>query len=197
MLSRPPQQVGEGGKDDAPVVEHAVARLFQHVQRCFFDAVDRKAQAHVGLALVILPGVELHTRQLHLFAVPQNGEIGGVVLRAHQLIEDIVCHKAAAAVHRKDLIPCLQAGLAAEGVFLHLIEDLAGDGFALGCDEDGHDHKAQHKVHPGTRQHDEGPPPDRGPHSEEYQQAFPPRGKSPLCQGLPYQGSCRHRRLRV
>ena len=89
------------------------------------------------------------TGQLHLFAVPQNGEIGGVVLSAHQLIEDIVCHKAAAAVHRKDLIPCLQAGLAAEGVFLHLIEDLAGDGLVLGRDEDGHDHKAQHKVHPG------------------------------------------------
>ena len=150
----------------------------------------------MGLALVILPGVELHTGQLHLFAVPQNGEIGGVVLSAHQLIEDIVCHKAAAAVYRKDLILCLQAGLTAEGVFLHLIEHLAGDGLALGRDEDGHDHKAQHKVHPGTRQHDEARC-QTGASFRGIPAAFPPRGKSPLCQGLPYQGSCRHRRLRV
>ena len=143
----------------------------------------------MGLALVILPGVELHTGQLHLFAVPQNGEIGGVVLGAHQLIEDIVCHKAAAAVHRKDLIPCLQAGLAAEGVFLHLIEHLAGNGLALGRDEDGHDHKAQHKVHPGTRQHDEGPLPDRGLIQRNTSRLFLLGGSLRYTKGSPIRGA--------
>ena len=70
----------------------------------------------MGLALFILPGVELHVRQLHLLAIPLHGEPGAVLFGAHQLIKDVIGHKAASAVHGNDLIACLQAGLTAEEI---------------------------------------------------------------------------------
>ena len=79
----------------------------------------------------VRPGVELHIRQLHGLAVPQYGKVSPVLLGAHQLIDDIVGHEAAAAVHRNDLVPRLQAGLAAEGIVLNGIDGLAGDGSFL------------------------------------------------------------------
>ena len=93
-----------------------------------FEAVDCKAQCHVGLALLILPGVEPDVRQLHEPAIPADGEVRAVALGAHELVEHIVGHEAVPPVDSHDLIAGLQAGLAAEGVVLYSIDDLAGDG---------------------------------------------------------------------
>ena len=110
----------------------------------------------------VRPGVELHIRQLHGLAVPQYGKVSPVLLGAHQLIDDIVGHEAAAAVHRNDLVPRLQAGLAAEGTVLHGIDHLAGQRGALGREQDQQHHEPQHKVHDRTGHHHQHPLPDRG-----------------------------------
>ena len=115
----------------------------------------------MGLALFVLPCVELHPRQLHLLAIPQYGEIRTVRLGAHQLVQDIIGHKAAAAVHRQNLVPRLQAGLPAEGTVLNGVDGLAGDGLILGGDQNHQHHKAQHKIHDRTGYHDQCPLPNR------------------------------------
>lgn len=115
----------------------------------------------MGLAVLVLPCVELHAGQLHLFAVPQDGEAGGVILGAHQLIEHIVGHKAAAAVDGQYLVPRFQTRLAAERAVLDGVDDPAGDGLVLRRKQDRHDYKTQQEVHTGTRCHDERPLPDR------------------------------------
>ena len=98
---------------------------------------------------------------MHLLAVPQHGEIRTVGLGAHQLVQDVVCHKAAAAVHRQNLVPCLQAGLPAEGTVLNGVDGLAGDGLVLGGDQNHQHHKAQHEIHDCTSYHDQCPLPYR------------------------------------
>ena len=110
----------------------------------------------------VRPGVELHIRQLHGLAVPQYGKVSPVLLGAHQLIDDIIGHEAAAAVHRNDLVPRLQAGLAAKGTVLHGIDHLAGQRGALGREQDQQHHEPQHKVHDRTGHHHQHPLPDRG-----------------------------------
>ena len=107
----------------------------------------------MGLAVLVLPGVELHVRQFHLLAVPLHGEPGAIGFGAHQLIKDVVGHKAAPAVHGNDLVPRLQAGLAAEGIVLNGIDGLAGDGSFLCCHKNDQHHKAQHEIHEGTCHH--------------------------------------------
>ena len=139
----PAEQVREGGKNDAPVVQHTVAGLPQHVAGRLGQPVHGKAQAHVHLPGFVRPGVELHIRQLHGLAVPQYGKVSPVLLGAHQLIDDIVGHEAAPAVHRNDLVPRLQAGLAAEGTVLHGIDHLAGQRGALGREQDQQHHEPQ------------------------------------------------------
>ena len=94
-------------------------------------------------------------------AVPQDGEIRTVRLGAHQLVQDIIGHKAAAAVHRQNLVPRLQAGLPAEGTVLNGVDGLAGDGLILGGDQNHQHHKAQHKIHDRTGYHDQCPLPNR------------------------------------
>ena len=81
----------------------------------------------MGLALLILPGVEPDVRQLHEPAVPADGEVRTVALGAHELVEHIVGHEAVPPVDGHDLVAGLQAGLTAEGVVLHGVDDLAGD----------------------------------------------------------------------
>ena len=111
----------------------------------------------MGLTLFVLPCVELHPRQLHLLAIPQDGKICAVRPGAHQLVQDIIGHKAAAAVHRQNLVPRLQAGLPAEGTVLNGVDGLAGDGLILGGDQNHQYHKAQHEIHGSTGHHDQCP----------------------------------------
>ena len=54
----------------------------------------------------------------------------------------------------------LQAGLAAEGVVLHGIDDLAGDGLTAQRDEEQQHHEAQHEVHHRACRHHQHPLPD-------------------------------------
>ena len=114
----------------------------------------------MGLALLILPGVEPDVRQLHELAVPADGEVCAVALGAHELVEHIVGHEAAPPVDGHDLVAGLQAGLAAEGVVLHGIDDLAGDGFTAQRDEEQQHHEAQHEVHHRACRHHQHPLPD-------------------------------------
>ena len=109
----------------------------------------------MGLALIVLPCVELHPRQLHFFTVPQHSEIRTVRLGAHQLVQDVVGHKAAAAIYCQHLVPRLQTGLPAEGTVLNGVDGLAGDGLVLDGDQDHQHHKAQHKVHDRACHHDQ------------------------------------------
>ena len=129
----------------------------------------------MGLALRILPCVELDVGQLHQLPVPADGEGRTVALGAHQLVEHIVGHEAVPPVDGHDLVPGLQAGLAAEGIVLHGIDDLAGDGFAAQQDEEEQHHKAQHEVHHRACCHHQHPLPDGG-----LVQGF----ARPLCQHL-------------
>ena len=78
-----------------------------------------------------------------------------------------------------DLVPGLQAGLTAEGIVLHGIDDLTGDGFTAQRDEEQQHHKAQHKVHHRACCHHQHPLPDGG---------LVQRLARPLCQHLRWDG---------
>ena len=69
----------------------------------------------------------------------------------------------------------LQAGLTAEGIVLHGIDDLAGDGFTAQRDEEQQHHEAQHEVHHRACRHHQHPLPDGG---------LVQRLARPLCQHL-------------
>ena len=145
-------KIRQAEHDHTPQRERPVSRLFQNAAHRLFLAQHFKINDKLVDA-VFFVGIEHHIVQLHALSVTQYGQVRLPLLGTGELIDDIICDKAAPSVYRNDGVSHLQAGLLCGRTLVKFRYGARADEL-LRTHHANKDHKTQKEVHHSARHGD-------------------------------------------